>query len=79
MKTLQILIVDDESSARDLIINLLSDVDGVEIVGEAENAELALTEVLRLKPDVILLDIQMPRQDGFSLIEQLQETNGRGV
>ena len=73
MKKLQVLVVDDERSARDLIINLLSDVDEVEIVGEAENAEAALLEVQRLKPDVILLDIQMPMEDGFSLIEKLQK------
>jgi len=73
MKTLQVLVVDDERSARDLIIHLLSDIDEVEIVGEAENAEAALSEVLRLKPDVILLDIQMPMEDGFSLIEKLQK------
>ncbi len=73
MKTLQVLVVDDERSARDLIINLLSDVDEVEIVGEAENVEVALSEILRLKPDVILLDIQMPREDGFSMIEKLQK------
>jgi len=73
MKTLQVLVVDDERSARDLIINLLSDIDEVKIIGEAENAEAALSEIQRLKPDVILLDIQMPREDGFSLIEKLQK------
>ncbi len=72
-KSLRVLIVDDERSARDLIINLLSDFDEVEIIGEAENVESALIEVLRVRPDVILLDIQMPRQDGFSLIEKLQK------
>ena len=73
MKKLQVLVVDDERSARDLIINLLSDVNEVESVGEAENAEVALSKVLHLKPDVILLDIQMPMEDGFSLIEKLQK------
>jgi len=73
MKTLQLYLVDDERSARELITNLLIDVEGLEIVGEADNVESALKEIIKQKPDVILLDIQMPRQDGFSLIAQLQE------
>jgi len=73
MNKLRLYLVDDERSARDLIRNLLIDVEGIEIVGEADSVESGLTEVIRIKPDVILLDIQMPRQDGFSLISQLQE------
>lgn len=73
MSTLKLLIVDDERSARELIINLLEDVNNIEIAGEAESVETAMKEVVRVNPDVILLDIQMPRQDGFVLIEQLQE------
>lgn len=72
MRNLKVLIVDDERSARELIINLLEDVEGIDIAGEAESVETAIKEVLRVNPDVILLDIQMPRQDGFILIEQLQ-------
>ncbi len=71
MKKLRIYIVDDERSARELIINLLCDVKEIEIVGEAESVETALKEIIRIRPDVILLDIQMPREDGFSLIQKL--------
>ncbi len=77
MKNLGIYLVDDERSARELITNLLSDVEGIEIVGEADSVEGALPDVIHLEPDVILLDIQMPRQDGFSLISQLQEHDVR--
>lgn len=77
MRKLRILIVDDERSARELIANLLYDVEGIEISGEAESVETALKEVVRINPDVILLDVQMPRQDGFSLIEQLQAYEAR--
>lgn len=73
MKELKVLIVDDERSARELITNLLADVENIYICGEADSVESAFREVIRLDPDVILLDIQMPRQDGFVLIEQLQE------
>ena len=77
MKALNVLIVDDERSARDLIRTLLMDVEGIEISGEADCVEDALKEVIRMRPHVILLDIQMPRQDGFALIEQLQELDIR--
>jgi two-component system, LytTR family, response regulator len=75
MEALRIYIVDDERSARELITNLLSDVDEIEIVGKSDSAENALKEIIEIKPDVVLLDIQMPRQDGFYLISRLQEYN----
>jgi len=71
MRSLSVVIVDDERSARELIRELLSDVKWVSILGEAGNVDDALALVSRTQPDVILLDIQMPGQDGFALIEQL--------
>lgn len=72
MEKLKVFIVDDERSARELLVNLLADFEVIEIVGQAENVEEARIKILKLRPDVLILDIQMPRQDGFSLIEQLQ-------
>lgn len=68
---LKVLIVDDEKLARDLVKNYLQDVAGIEIAGECENGFEALKAVHELSPDVLFLDIQMPKIDGFELLEVL--------
>jgi len=70
---IRVLIVDDESLARDLVRKYLEDIPGVEITGECENGFDALKSVQELKPDLVFLDIQMPKLDGFELLEVLTE------
>ncbi|EON79138.1 two-component system, regulatory protein [Lunatimonas lonarensis] len=65
------LIVDDERLARKELINLLSNHDKVEVVGEALNVDDAKEKIEQLQPDVIFLDIQMPEKTGFDLLEEL--------
>jgi two-component system LytT family response regulator len=67
------LIVDDEAPARERLKRLLANVEGVEIIGEAEDGLSALELIEREKPDLVLLDIQMPGLDGFGVIEALQD------
>jgi two-component system, LytTR family, response regulator len=66
------LLVDDERLARNELRRLLAAHPDVEIVGEAVNVDDALAKIGTLKPDLILLDVQMPGADGFSLLEQLE-------
>ncbi len=68
MKT---LIVDDERLARQELKNLLSQVDDIEIIGEATEADEALELIEEKKPELVFLDIQMPGKDGFQLLEEL--------
>jgi two-component system, LytTR family, response regulator len=68
---IRVLIIDDESLARELVKKYLSDNPGIEILGECENGFDALKAIQELKPDLIFLDIQMPRIDGFELLEVL--------
>lgn len=70
----RVLIVDDEPEARDLLTMLLEPVKGVKIAGYAENVDEALVRVEEEKPDLILLDIQMPRRNGFDLVEDLRRS-----
>jgi two-component system LytT family response regulator len=70
---LRVLIVDDEPLARARTRRLLGEVGGVAIVGEAGSVPEARTAVAALKPDLLLLDIQMHDSDGFALIESLPE------
>lgn len=69
--TIKVLIVDDESLARDELRYLLSQEDEIEVVGEAENGEEALTKIFNLNPDIVFLDIQMPKVDGLTVARTL--------
>jgi two-component system LytT family response regulator len=76
MKKLRIVIADDEELARKLLREYLNDSTDVEIVGECANGFEAVKAVTDLKPDLLLLDIQMPRLDGFEVLELIgRETN----
>ncbi len=73
--TQTLLIVDDHASFRGFVRSLLDD-DEFQVTGEAESGETALTEVERLHPDVVLLDVQLPGIDGFEVARRLAETPG---
>jgi DNA-binding NarL/FixJ family response regulator len=66
-----VLIVDDHPSFRASARTLLES-EGYEVVGEAENAVEALRSVRELKPDLVLLDVQLPDLDGFEVCARLR-------
>lgn len=66
------LIVDDEPLARAEVRRLLSQIAGIQVVGECSTVAQAKEAVTRLKPSVVLLDIEMPGGSGFELLEQLE-------
>src|SRR5438552_5110811 len=68
--SMTVLIVDDHPSFRASARELL-EAEGYEIVGEAENGAAALQAVRDLRPDLVLLDVQLPDMDGFQVAEQL--------
>ncbi|WP_312950722.1 two-component system response regulator BtsR [Superficieibacter sp.] len=68
---LRVLIVDDEPLARENLRILLQDESDIEIVGECANAVEAIGAVHRLRPDVLFLDIQMPRISGLEMVGML--------
>jgi two-component system LytT family response regulator len=65
------LLVDDEQPARDRLRQLLAGVDGIEIIGEAEDGVQALERTAELSPDLVLLDIQMPGCSGLEVAASL--------
>jgi two-component system LytT family response regulator len=67
-----VLIVDDEPRARGLIRKMLRSVKEFEVVGECSNGYEAIAAVKDLKPDLMLLDVQMPEIDGFGVLEGLR-------
>jgi two-component system LytT family response regulator len=73
MKKLRALIVEDEAPARDLIKAFLKDHDDVELIGECDNGFDAVKMINGEHPDLVFLDIQMPKLTGFEMIELLDE------
>lgn len=69
---LRALIVDDEPIARQVLREELEVLDSVDVVGEAENGEDALTLLGSQAPDVMFLDIQMPVMNGFELLSRMR-------
>ena len=68
-KTLRVLIVDDEELARFVVRELVEAHSEIEVVAECVNGFEAVKAVAEAKPDLLLLDIQMPRLDGFEVLE----------
>ncbi len=66
------LIVDDEPIARSVLRDELAGIDDVAIVGEAEDGQQALRQILELEPDVVFLDLQMPAMGGLDVIHHLK-------
>ena len=65
---LNALIIDDEQPSREELKALLADAAGIEVIGECSNAIEGLTAIHRLRPDVVFLDIQMPRLSGLEMV-----------
>ncbi len=70
---IRVLVVDDQVLVRAGFCALLEATEGVEVVGEAGDGEQAIEQVERLAPDVVLMDIRMPRLDGISATRRLSE------
>jgi two-component system LytT family response regulator len=66
---LRVAVVDDEALARAVLLEYLAAVPGVEVVAECANGFDAVKAVADLKPDLLLLDVQMPKLDGFEVLE----------
>src|ERR1017187_4115211 len=69
---LSALIIDDEAPSREELKALLAAANDVEIVGECANAIEGLSAIHRLRPDVVFLDIQMPRLSGLEMVGMIE-------
>jgi NarL family two-component system response regulator LiaR len=70
-RKIKVLITDDQAIVRKGIRALLATEANIEVVGEAENGVEAIDEVARLQPDVILMDLEMPKMNGIEAIRHL--------
>jgi len=73
MNKIKVLIIDDEKLARDLLKNYLTKDSRLEILGECSNGFEGVLAIQELKPDLVFLDIQMPKITGFEMLELLSD------
>ncbi|PVZ19585.1 MULTISPECIES: UvrY/SirA/GacA family response regulator transcription factor [unclassified Pseudomonas] len=71
---IKVLVVDDHDLVRTGITRMLADIDGFQVVGQAESGEQALQSARELKPDVILMDVKMPGIGGLEATRKLQRS-----
>ena len=72
MKKIRILVVEDQNVVREGLVAILNFQTDIEVVGEAEDGIRAVEVAKKTRPDVILLDMVMPRQDGLTTIPKLK-------
>ena len=77
--SIRVLIVDDHAIVRKGIHALLSKEAGMQVVGEATNGEEGVTQARALKPDVVLMDLVMPRLDGIEATRQIMQVPGARI
>jgi two-component system LytT family response regulator len=70
---MRVLIIDDESLARDLIREFLKDEEDVEVVGECFDGFEGFKDINAKKPDLVFLDVMMPKLTGFEMLELLED------
>ncbi|MBW1936625.1 MAG: response regulator transcription factor [Deltaproteobacteria bacterium] len=71
---MRVLIADDSDLLRTRLAGILSEIEGIEIVGEAKNATDALEFIRKLKPDVVILDVRM-EGNGIYILENVKKEN----
>jgi DNA-binding NarL/FixJ family response regulator len=72
-QSIGVLIVDDQADVRRALSGLLKLLPDCFLVGEADNGLEALSLAFQIKPDIILMDVNMPRMDGFEATNQLRQ------
>ena len=73
LDTLKVYVVDDSALLRQRLVGLLSELDRVEVIGEAEDRDQAITEVTKLRPHVVILDIQLRQGNGIEVLTQIKQ------
>ena len=74
-KKVRLLVADDHPVLREGLVAALNTQPDFEVIGEAGNGTEAVESVVRLKPDVVLLDLEMPEMDGVEALRRMQEHN----
>ena len=73
MKNLTCIILDDERGPRERLAVLLSKMEDVKIIGIEEKPETAIETIIRKKPEVVFIDVEMPRMTGFEVVKEVRK------
>ena len=73
MKKIRTLIIEDEAPAREILRSYLAEIPKIEVIGEQQDGFSGVKAISDLKPDLIFLDIQMPKLNGFEMLELVDE------
>jgi DNA-binding NarL/FixJ family response regulator len=69
---MRVFVADDSKILRERMINMLTETPGITCVGEAGDGEEACYEIAQSKPDAVILDIQMPKENGISVLKKIK-------
>lgn len=72
-KSVKVLIVDDSAIVRKILSNQLNQHNGIEVVGTAPDPYIARDKIVAIEPDVLTLDVEMPRMDGITFLRKLMK------
>jgi DNA-binding NarL/FixJ family response regulator len=70
---MKVLIADDSEYMRERLIEMLSELKNVEIIGQAQDAPEAIKSIRELRPDVVILDIRMPGRNGIEVLQKIKK------
>jgi len=70
---MKVFIADDSTVLRERLVEMLSDLPGIEIIGHAQDVPEAITAIKKLNPDVVILDIRMPGGSGIDVLQDIKK------
>lgn len=77
MNPVRVLIVDDSAVIRGIITRMISEEEGIEVIASAQNGEIGVRQYERHRPDVVLMDIEMPVMDGLTALKHIVELDAK--
>ena len=75
MSNIKVLVIDDSALVRQVLSSIINEAPGMEVIDTAQDAIFAIKKLETIKPDVITLDIEMPRMDGLTFLKKLMSEN----
>ena len=70
---MKVFIADDSAVVRERLVEMISGLLGIEIIGQAQNGSQAKNAIIKLKPDVVILDIRMPGESGINVLKDIKK------